>query len=80
MLTIGYGDISPEFDYVNSLTTVQIVFLSIVEISSFFWTFSLMASIIDFLTSLETDFAECPNKGKKMAPDENYIEKNNNAQ
>ncbi|XP_066923715.1 TWiK family of potassium channels protein 7-like [Clytia hemisphaerica] len=79
MLTIGFGDISPDFDYVSSLTTFQIIGLSAVEVTSFFWTFSLMASIIDFLTSLETDLAGYPKKEKKTIMDENYVAKNNNA-
>ena len=89
MLTIGFGDISPNLDYYNQLDFPIMILVATLELILLLWSFSLVGSIIDFLTSFESDIASHhhhhhPKKGENsiVAPDRNvkcHVEINYNA-
>ena len=55
MSTIGFGDLVYDVEFINSLSYSIFVVISVADSFMFYTSFSLLASIIGSLTSVETD-------------------------
>ncbi|XP_066923609.1 potassium channel subfamily K member 9-like [Clytia hemisphaerica] len=78
MLTIGFGDVYPDTTYLYQLSMVQLVIFTSLDVAFFYWTFSLLGSIIDFIRSLETDLGTKENK-KDIDGNDSYVEQIDNS-
>ncbi|XP_066923608.1 TWiK family of potassium channels protein 7-like [Clytia hemisphaerica] len=74
MLTIGFGDITPNLQYYYQLDILMLVLITTVELVFFFWSFSLIGSFIDFLTSFESDFASQQNHHHQKKRENNVVD------
>ena len=78
MLTIGFGDVYPDRSYLYQRSMVQLVIFTFLEVALFYWTFSLLGSIIDFMRSIGTELGTKEDRtGKGIYQNDSYVEQNN---
>ena len=65
MSTIGFGDLVYDAEFLNNLSYSILVVLTVADSFMFYTSFSLLASIIGSLTSVETDRSDVKVRDKQ---------------